>query len=82
MVVDLPTPGEPVMPTRMALPVCGNSACTSSRAAAWWSAPAALDQRDRARQRRAMAGAETIGQFVDFGRLGGGASGHADGYIG
>src|SRR6185312_7982230 len=34
MVVDLPTPGEPVMPTRIALPVPGNSACTRSRAAA------------------------------------------------
>ena len=34
MVVDLPTPGEPVMPTRIALPVSGNSACTRSRAAA------------------------------------------------
>jgi hypothetical protein len=32
MVVDLPTPGTPVMPTRKALPVCGNSACTSARA--------------------------------------------------
>ena len=35
MVVELPTPGEPVMPTRIALPVSGNSACTRSRAAAW-----------------------------------------------
>ena len=34
MVVDLPTPGEPVMPTRTALPVLGNKACTRSRAAA------------------------------------------------
>ena len=34
IVVDLPTPGEPVMPTRMALPVCGSSVCTSSRAEA------------------------------------------------
>ena len=34
MVVDLPTPGEPVMPTRIALPVSGSSACTRSRAAA------------------------------------------------
>jgi len=32
MVVDLPTPGEPVMPTRTALPVSGSSACTRSRA--------------------------------------------------
>ncbi|MGY3360424.1 hypothetical protein ACVWZK_007087 [Bradyrhizobium sp. GM0.4] len=34
MVVDLPTPGEPVMPTRSALPVSGKSICTSSRASA------------------------------------------------
>ena len=34
MVVDLPTPGEPVMPTRIAWPVCGSRSCTSSRAAA------------------------------------------------
>ncbi|MGY4374110.1 hypothetical protein ACVWZ3_001749 [Bradyrhizobium sp. i1.3.6] len=34
MVVDLPTPGEPVMPTRTALPVSGSSICTSSRASA------------------------------------------------
>ena len=33
MVVDLPTPGEPVMPTRIAWPVCGSNNCTSSRAA-------------------------------------------------
>ncbi len=26
MKVDLPTPGTPEMPTRMALPVCGSSA--------------------------------------------------------
>ena len=32
MVVDLPTPGAPVMPTRTALPVSGSSSCTSSRA--------------------------------------------------
>jgi hypothetical protein len=29
MVIDLPTPGAPVMPTRTALPVKGNSSCTS-----------------------------------------------------
>jgi len=34
MVVDLPTPGEPVMPTRIARPVSGSSAWTRSRAAA------------------------------------------------
>src|SRR5262245_45385627 len=38
MVVDLPTPGDPVMPSRMALPVAGSNSCTSARAAFWWSA--------------------------------------------
>ena len=38
MVVDLPTPGTPVMPTRTAWPVCGSRSCTSRRAAFWWSA--------------------------------------------
>ena len=33
MVVDLPTPGTPVMPTRTALPVDGKSSCTRRRAA-------------------------------------------------
>src|SRR5436305_4498238 len=38
MVVDLPTPGVPVMPTRTAPPVSGNSSCTRWREARWWSA--------------------------------------------
>ena len=29
MVVDLPAPGAPVMPSRTALPVCGSNSCTS-----------------------------------------------------
>ena len=37
IVVDLPTPGMPVMPTRTPLPVSGSSSCTSSRAACLWS---------------------------------------------
>ena len=32
MVVDLPTPGEPVMPTRTALPVAPRSVCVSAAA--------------------------------------------------
>ncbi len=32
MVVDLPTPGAPVMPTRTALPVAGKSAWVSAAA--------------------------------------------------
>ncbi len=34
MVVDLPTPGTPVMPTRIAFPVCGSTASIRSRTAA------------------------------------------------
>ena len=34
MAVDLPTPGTPVMPTRCALPVCGQQPCSSSCACA------------------------------------------------
>ncbi len=34
MVVDFPTPGTPVMPTRMARPVCGSKASISAAAAA------------------------------------------------
>ncbi len=34
MVVDLPTPGTPVMPTRIAVPVKGSSFCTNCRASA------------------------------------------------
>src|SRR5215831_13163692 len=37
MVVDLPTPGAPVMPTRRAAPVWGRRRCTSWRADLWWS---------------------------------------------
>ena len=58
MVVDLPTPGEPVMPTRIALPVSGSSSCTSRCACLLMVGALALDQRDRARERRAVAGAE------------------------
>jgi hypothetical protein len=38
IVVDLPTPGAPVMPTRTARPVSGSRFCTSTRALFWWSA--------------------------------------------
>ncbi len=37
MVVDLPTPGAPVIPTRRAVPVCGRRLCTSWCAESWWS---------------------------------------------
>jgi hypothetical protein len=35
--VDLPTPGAPVIPTRIAAPAPGARICTSARARAWWS---------------------------------------------
>ena len=37
MKVDLPAPGAPEMPTRIALPVCGSSAASTASARAWWS---------------------------------------------
>ena len=37
MNVDLPAPGEPVMPTRIEWPVCGSSASSTAAARAWWS---------------------------------------------
>jgi hypothetical protein len=37
MKVDLPAPGTPEMPTRMALPVCGASSRSISRAFSRWS---------------------------------------------
>jgi hypothetical protein len=37
MKVDLPAPGAPEMPTRIALPVCGSSAASTCSARAWWS---------------------------------------------
>jgi hypothetical protein len=35
MNVDLPTPGAPEMPTRIALPVCGSTASNTARAFFW-----------------------------------------------
>ena len=67
MVVDLPTPGAPVMPTRIALPVRGSSSCTSCCALLAMVGALALDQRDGARQRRAVAGADAAGEGGDVG---------------
>ena len=58
MVVDLPTPGAPVMPTRTALPVVRSSSCMSAAAAAAMVGALAFDQRDRPREHRAVAGAD------------------------
>ena len=62
MVVDLPAPGAPVMPSRTALPVSGSSSCTSKCAGFAVIGALALDQRDGARQRGAVAGADAGGE--------------------
>ena len=38
MKVDLPEPGEPLIPTRIDRPVAGRSASSTRSARAWWSA--------------------------------------------
>src|SRR5574343_755164 len=38
MKVDLPAPGTPEMPIRIALPVCGSNAVSTCWARCWWSA--------------------------------------------
>ena len=58
IMVDLPTPGAPVMPTRTALPVCFKQFLGQSRGGAAVIGALALDQRDRARQHGALAGAD------------------------
>ncbi len=63
MVVDLPTPGAPVMPSRTALPVAGSSSCTRQMRGLAVIGALALDQRDGARQRGAVAGADAAGEF-------------------
>ena len=65
MVVDLPTPGAPVMPTRIALPVRGNSSCTSAARGLLMIGALALDQRDGAGERSALAGADGAGKLAD-----------------
>ena len=72
MVVDLPTPGEPVMPTRIAWPVCGSSSCTSVARGGLMIGAAAFDQRDGARQRGAVAGANPLGDQRDIDLFSGG----------
>ena len=67
--VDLPTPGAPVMPTRTALPVAGSSSCDQGAGGAAMVGPLALDQGDRARQHRAIAGANAAGEAGDVDRL-------------
>ena len=62
MVVDLPTPGAPVMPTRMALPVSRQQLLHELVRLVLVIGALALDQRDGARQRRAVAVAERGGQ--------------------
>ena len=61
MVVDLPAPGAPVMPSRTALPVAAAIPAREGAPAAVVGA-LAFDQRDGARQRRAFAGADAGGE--------------------
>ena len=68
MVVDLPTPGEPVMPTRIALPVSRQQGLHQIARGGLMVAAPALDQRDGARQRRAVAGTEVLGDGLDVQR--------------
>ena len=56
--VDLPTPGEPVMPTRTALPVARKQRLRQRRGGAAVIGAFAFDQRDGARQYGAVAGAD------------------------
>ena len=65
MVVDLPTPGEPVMPTRIALAGVGQQRLHQIARRRLVVAAPALDQRDRPRQRRAASGAEVFGEGLD-----------------
>ena len=58
---DLPTPGAPVMPTRIALPVRQQFLHQPLRRLAVIGA-LALDQRDGARERRAVAGTDAAGE--------------------
>ena len=61
MKVDLPTPGAPEMPMRIAPPVLRQerSSSSSSACVAIFGARG-LDQRDRARQRAAVAATEPL----------------------
>ena len=62
MVVDLPTPGAPVMPSRTALPVARQQLLHQLVRGLAVIGALALDQRDGARQRGAVAGADAAGE--------------------
>ena len=62
MVVDLPTPGTPVMPTCMALPASGISSISSCWACLAVVGAGRLDEGDGPRQRGAVAAADGRGQ--------------------
>ena len=75
MVVDLPTPGTPVTPSRNAPPVAGSNACSSFCAVRLVLAPGAFDERDGARQHGPVARAHAVDIGVER-RAGGGDGGH------
>ena len=62
--VDLPTPGAPVMPTRTALPVSRQQLLHQPVRRLLMVGALALDQRDRAREARAVAGAQPAGELI------------------
>ena len=74
MVVDLPTPGTPVMPTRTALPVDGKLH-QAARRLLMVGAPA-FDKRDGARNHGALAGADAACELGEIGKRRGAACGH------
>ncbi len=67
MVVDLPTPGAPVMPTRTALPVAVEQRLGKRGGGAAMIGAFAFDQRDRARQHGAVAGTNVACDPADVG---------------
>ena len=67
MVSDLPTPGAPVMPTRMALPVVGQQLLHELVRLVLVVGALALDQRDGARQHGAVAVADAAGEGDESG---------------
>ena len=71
MVSDLPTPGAPVMPTRMALPVSRQQLLDELVRLVLVVGALALDQRDGARQHGAVAVAEAAGESGDVGVVAG-----------
>ena len=65
IVVDLPTPGTPVMPIRTAPAGAWQERLDQLAGLAAMVRPARFDQRDRPGQRRAVAGEKAVGEGGD-----------------